>query len=78
MEDFSCSHQFNRPDFASQPTLQDYHTLAQHVTAASQDTLHSALWPQRTLVAERLWQMGEQPEKEAHRAAYQVLRLLVW
>ena len=77
-KDFSGSHQSSRPTFVLRPTSQDYQVLAQHVSAAPPETLHSALQPKRAEVAQRLRQMGERPEQEAHQAAYQALRLLVW
>ena len=72
------THQPSPPSFVSRPAPQDYHALAQYVAAAPQETLHSGLWPRRNQVAQRLRQMGEQPERDAHLAAYQALRLLVW
>lgn len=78
MKNSACVHQARTPYFVSRPTLQDYQALAQHISAAPPETLHSALRPKRAEVAQRLRQMGEQPEQEAHQAAYQALRLLVW
>ena len=64
--------------FVQPPLEEDYHALARHVDAAAQESLHSALWPQRNQVAQGLRRMSEQPEQDAHQAAYQALRLLVW
>jgi hypothetical protein len=64
--------------FVQHPKDADFLALAQHVTTATQETLHSALWPQRAQVVQRLQQMSESPDREAHRAAYQALRLLIW
>lgn len=78
MKDFSDTAHSRPERFVSQPTLQDYQVMAEHVSTAAPDTLHSALWPQRVRVAQSLRQMAEKPEQEAHRAAYHALRLLVW
>ena len=69
--------------FVLHPCSRDFYPLAQHNTAAPQETLHPALWPQRVQVAQRLRQIGEaigekEAEREEHQAAYHALRLLVW
>lgn len=77
LKDFPDTAQSRPERFASQPMIEDYHALAEYVGTAAPDTLHSALWPQRIQVVQRLRQMAEKPEKQAHRAAYRALRLLV-
>lgn len=65
-------------EFAQLPKVEDYCSLADHVVTVSCDRLHSALWPRRGEVADRLRRMGEEPGREAHRAAYHALRLMLW
>lgn len=64
--------------FVRCPLGDDFFSLAVHIAAAPQERLHSSLWPRRAQVAERLRRMGEEPGREANRAAYHALRLLVW
>ena len=69
--------------FVLHPCGRDFYRLAQHITTAPPEMLHTALWLQRAQVAQRLRQIGEavgeeEAEREEHQAAYHALRLLVW
>jgi hypothetical protein len=64
--------------FVPQPNEDDYRSIAEHLLVIPQPRLHSSLWPRRAEVADRLRQMGREPCREAHRAAYEALRLLIW
>ena len=64
--------------FAAHPEVEDYRSLATHVVTVPREHLHSALWPRRDEVARQLRRMGQEPEREAHRAAYHALRLMLW
>jgi hypothetical protein len=64
--------------FVPQPKEDDYQLIAEHLVTAPQHQIHSSLWSRRAEVADRLQEMGQEPGREAHRAAYVALRLLVW
>ncbi len=67
-----------RITFVQQPKPEDFRSLAAHLVAVPQPQMHSSLWPRRAQVADRLCLMGQEPGREAHRAAYHALRVLVW
>jgi hypothetical protein len=64
--------------FVSEPKDDDYRLIAEHLLQAPQHRLHSALWPRRAEIADRLRGMRQEPGREAHRAVYHALRLLIW
>lgn len=64
--------------FVQQPQQDDFFSLAAHLVAVPRGQVHSSLWSRRVQVADRLRLMGREPGREAHRAAYHALQLLVW